>query len=138
MTKRDSKALGQYIRWIADEIGLRDWTLHLLDETADEDCNAQTRLIFGRKLASIRVATEFRELEPERIRQTIVHELVHCHFAAATNQVEHDLSEHLGSQASNLFFAGFLRNLEYGVDAVAGALAPHMPLIDWGKPDART
>lgn len=133
MKKRDRKTLGRYIHCIADEMGLRDWTLHLLREPCDEDCNAQTHIIYGRRKAEIRVSEEFRSREPERIRQTVVHELTHLHFAAATNQVDRDLQGHLGDQARDIFYQGWLRNFEYGIDATAIALAPHMPLIDWDE-----
>ncbi len=131
MRKRDWKELDRYVRWIADEIGLRDWTIDLQHEPCDEDCNAQANLVYGRRLVRIRVSRDFRGYDRERVRQTTVHELVHCHFAAADNQVQHNLPDHLGQQGSRLFFDAFRRNMEYGVDAIAGALAPHMPLIDW-------
>lgn len=131
MKKRDRKELGRYVRWVADEIGLRDWTIDLLTEPCDEDCNAQTRLIYGRKRAALRVSEGFRAFDLERIRHTIVHELIHLHLAAATNQVDHDIGEHLGATAYDIFWNGWLRNLEYGIDGLAGALAPHLPLIDW-------
>lgn len=129
--KRERKALGRYIRSVADEMGLRDWTLHLLREPCDEDCNAQTHMVYGRRTAHIRVSEGFRDREPEGIRQTVVHELTHLHFAAATSQAELDLEGHLGAQAHGVFWNGWQRNFEYGIDATAVALAPHMPLIDW-------
>lgn len=131
MRKKDRKALGRYIRHVADLMELHDWRLHLQDEPSEDDCNAQTRLIYGRKVAEIKVAEGFRFIEPERIRQTVIHELVHCHFAAISNQVGNDLGEPLGKQAADLFYEAWLRNFEYGVDATAAALAPHMPLIGW-------
>lgn len=131
MKKRERKALGHYIRWIADEMGLRDWNLHLLREPADDDCNAQARIIYGRKVCSIRVSEEFRTFEPERVRHSIVHELIHCHTAAADNTVQHDLTEHIGVCAADIFHSGYRRHAEYAVDGLADALSPHMPLIDW-------
>jgi hypothetical protein len=116
---------------MADEMGLRDWTIDLLAEPSADDCNAQTRMIFGRKRADLRVAETFRSFDRERIRHTIVHELAHLHLAAATSQAEQDIGEHLGATAYDIFWSGWLRNLEYGIDGLAGALAAHMPLIDW-------
>jgi hypothetical protein len=131
--KRDRKALALYIRSTADQMGLRDWDFNLLREPCDDDCNAQCRVIYGRKLADIRVSEHFREFDPARIRRTVVHELVHFHLAAATNSVEHDLDGHLSGQANGLFYSGWLRNLEYGVDGIATAWATTFPLIKWPK-----
>jgi hypothetical protein len=131
MTKAEQATLTTYIRTAADEMGLRDWRIELLDEPCDEDCNAQVRLIYGRKVATVRVSGDFRCFDLERIRRTVVHELVHLHFAAMTNQVEHDLDGHLSKQALDIFFSAWARDFEYGVDAIATAFAVHMPLIDW-------
>lgn len=133
MRKRDRKALGEYMRNIADVMGLRDWTLNLLHEPCDDDCNAQVRLIYGRKVADIRVSEAFRSFDPERIRRTVVHELIHFHFAACSNLIEHDLSGHLSKQALNIFFSAWVRDFEYGVDGLATAVASSLPLIEWPK-----
>ena len=133
MKKRERRIVKGYIREIADLLGARDWDVALRNEPCDDDWNAQVRLIYGRKRAEVRVHRYFAEMDAERIRQTIVHEVVHFHFAATSNQAEHDLKGHLSEQARDVFFSGWLRNLEYGIDGLAVAVAPHMPLIDWSK-----
>lgn len=133
MTRRDRKALGRYIRFVADAMELRDWTFVLSHDPAPDDCHAHITNTYGRKLAVIQVASDFRSAPPEQQRQTICHELVHCHLESSTNMVLNDLSEHLGKQADWLFWESFKRQIEYGVDALASALAKHMPLIVWPK-----
>lgn len=131
MRKRDRKALCHYIRWVADEMELRDWTFELMREPAPPDAWGRTVLTYGRKLAQIYVCEEFRTLAPEKQRQCIVHELVHAHLEGATNMVFNDLDRHLGAQSDEIFGAGFRRHIEYGVDGLADALAKHLPLIEW-------
>ncbi len=118
MKKRDRKALSAYIRSIADQLGLSDWNLNLLREPCGDDYNAQVRIIYGRKVADIRVSAEFRGFDLERVRRTVVHELIHLHFAACT-------------QALDVFFSAWLRDFEYGIDWVATTIAPRLPLIVW-------
>lgn len=139
MRKHDRKELGRYVRYVADEMGLRDWHLELLAEPPDGQAIGDDHITLadvspspGRRHATIRFCADFRELNPETQRMAVVHELVHLHLAPLQHQCENDLSaEMLGGPASHVFFCGFRRNLEYAVDAMTCALAPHLPLIDW-------
>jgi hypothetical protein len=45
--------------------------------------------------------------------------------------VRTDLEEFLGKQTDQVFYNGFRRQVEYSTDAIATAIAKHMPLIDW-------
>ncbi len=131
MTKRERRALGRYVRWIADAMELRDWTIHLADAPCDPEYSAKVELTEGRKHATISFNPRFREGAAEDQRQTIVHELVHCHFALPWRMVQTDLLQPLGQETYSIFCDSFRRTLEYGVDAVADAIAKHMPLIEW-------
>lgn len=136
MTKRDLKELGRYVRWIADEIGLRDWTINLCADGTETEDEAERALAeidccSGRRQARIDFCDDFRDIKPEDQRMAVVHELVHCHLAAVQEQCEHDLVDLIGRPADAVFTRSFRRNLEYAVDGITSALAPHMPLIEW-------
>lgn len=134
MKKKDREELKRYIRWVANEMLLADWTFDVKWESpSDPDALANCTPIFGRKRATLRFCDDFRNLVADEQRDTVVHELIHCHFAPAQCQVEKDLERHLGVQADQLFFESFKRNVEYAVDGLAGAIAKHMPLIEWPK-----
>jgi hypothetical protein len=131
MKKKDRRELERYIRWMADEMELRDWTIVLADEPCSPENEGDCKPTYGQKLATIRLCKEFRSHEAERQRRTIVHELLHCHWNAAWDMVDRDLEKALGAQADLLFSVAFNRNAEYALDATAHALAKHLPLIDW-------
>lgn len=132
LTKKDREALLDYTRWIADEIGLRDWAFEFPGgEPDNENWGADVECLPGRKVANIRFRGDCREWDLDTLRATICHELVHCHLAPLQHQCENDLDGLLGRPSAEVFFNGFRRNLEYAVDAVAEAIAPHMPLIEW-------
>jgi hypothetical protein len=133
MRKRDRRELTRYIRWVANEMELRDWTLTLADEACEPKYDATCQPAHGQKLATISVCKEFRSQDPERQRRSVVHELLHCHWHAAWEMVDADLEKALGGQADLLFSAGFNRNAEHALDATAHALAKHLPLIEWPK-----
>jgi hypothetical protein len=141
MKKRDRKALGHYIRWIADEMGLRDWTFDLIveeppprphDDTDGEHVYGATcQPIPGRKVARLVFAPWHRQSPKEDLRATVVHELTHCHFFGLWDTMRCDLLQTMGQGEYDMFIAGSERQMEYGVDAMALSLAKHMPLIDW-------
>lgn len=137
MKKRDRKALVTYIRSTADQVGLKDWEVVLSDEPAAEGKAASVQAAFGRKFARILIGKGFRGEAPEDQRDTIMHELVHLHLEPAADMVYRDLEKILGRPADAVFTNGFDRQLEYGIDALAGALAPHLPLIEWPKPKGK-
>lgn len=133
MRKRDRLELERYVRHVANEMELRDWTLQLLTAPCDPDYNAHVHIVYGRKLAQIAVDSDFRSFSPEKQRATIVHELVHCLLEPATNMALNDVQPHLGLVASRIWEDSFRRSIEYSTDAIADALAKHLPLITWPK-----
>lgn len=131
MNQRDHKIVAEYTRKLADMMELCDWTIELSKDPAPNDAYGHMLETYGRKLAVISVCKDFRELNAGIQRHTIIHELVHCHFASHTSMVLNDLEDTLGKTTDQVFWNGFKRQVEYAVDALASALEKHLPLIDW-------
>lgn len=140
MTKADWDALARYVRWVANEVGLRDWFLWLDHEPcgrlgADLDGHgsmAECEASKGRKHLRIRVCKDFREaLLAEAQRQTIVHELLHAHFAAMRQYVADAYPDNPAA------WEAFNTLLEFGVDAVAEEWSKNLPLVKWPAKRAR-
>ncbi len=141
MTKRDRRELGRYVRAIADEMGLRDWTLKVditkkikrAAKTPDgQEWGATCRPVPGRKFATLTFATDRRDDDLDELRQTVVHELVHCHFYGVWDTIRRDTVNLIDAQETyDTLIRSIERQMEYGVDAVADAIAPRMPLIEW-------
>jgi hypothetical protein len=149
LKKKQKKAIDCYVRACANEIGLRDWTL-TVDITDQEDLRATDDHdgddqvwgaacdpVKGRKYATIKFGTpnieRLLEGDLEDFRQTVAHELTHCHFAPLWDQMRLDLHKAglLSQPVYDIFIASAERNLEYGIDAMADAIAPRLPLLDW-------
>jgi hypothetical protein len=86
-------------------------------------------------VANIRVDTSFPDTSPEEQRNTIIHELLHCHFSMAQSVITDDLWDRrlLSQDAYSTFEASYRRAQEFGVDGVAMAIAQFFPLIDWSE-----
>lgn len=74
---------GAYLRYLADHMGLRDWTFVISNEPAQAGRNAEITPVWGRKHAVLRLGAEWPKLAPEAQRAALVHELVECHMAPA-------------------------------------------------------
>jgi hypothetical protein len=122
--------LAAYIRQLADLLGLRDWEIELLSEPADGKRTAEVQPTIGRKCATINVCRNWWSLSLEEMRQTIAHELIHLHFANCLHVVQIDLANVrlIGYPAFEVLIQTYIRQEEYGVDGLATAIAPLLPL----------
>jgi len=145
LRKRERKALGRYCREIANKLELRDWWVSTRvdnvggpqDRYDGKTWAASSNSIPGQKHVMLAFDPGCREWSREELRQTVAHELIHAHLAPMVEMTRVDLEPHLADQAHVLFDAAFTRHLEFAVDALADAVAPHLPLIEWSKPKKR-
>lgn len=138
MTKRDRKALGTYLRDLANKLELRDWVVDLVIAEPDtpprpdgKKWGASSESTPGRKWVTITFPSSCRDWPDWELRHTAAHELVHAHLAPLMEMIRVDLREHLGWPTYSLFCDGSTRWLEYAVEAWADTVAPRLPLIDW-------
>lgn len=124
--------LRAYARQLADLLHLKDWTI-LFDQSPPENDDAIASIdpCEGRKVATVHICSDFWEREADEQRQTITHELIHCHHDSASEIVRVDLVKHLSQQAYDILWGGYKRQMEYCVDGLADAIAPFLPLPPW-------
>jgi hypothetical protein len=140
LTNEEFAVLGRYIRERADEMGLRDWQIDLMhgppvndDGTEDSSCAARIDIRWGKRLARVWVEREFKENPPERQRQFIIHELVHCHFDHLDSLTSGKLRDHVGEIYWQAWHPAYWLMFENAIDAIAYSWAEKMPLIQWPK-----
>ena len=110
-----------YIRDLADRMELRDWRLAVSDYGPSNPAhNASITIANGKKYALIELSDNFLDTAPPEQRKSCVHELVHCHVEAAWEVAAGELPPAVRG--------AFARLMEYAVDGLADAQAPHMPL----------
>lgn len=140
MKRRHREALGHYVRYIADEMGLRDWTFEVEIGCPDvelpwgtEPALASIECVDGQKFATITFAEGTKGMPKAHVRHTVVHELIHAHLNPACELVRVDAKDGFSQATYEMLMASFRRSVEFAVDGLADALAPHMPLIDWSN-----
>lgn len=120
MTEAERGRWLTYVRALADRMGLKDWTITVPSGPPVGQSDASTWMCYGRRVARIHLPDSFVHESPEEQRDTIVHELLHLHFNAMDGLVTDWLD---GEKIK-----GYQRMFEHGIDAVAAALALHLPL----------
>jgi len=136
-TRRDRKALGKYLRRLANEVGLRDWTIVLgADEETGEGRAAQFDPRTSQKEATITFRAGWRSWDREYLRDTAVHELLHCHLTFM-DQLIIELDAHMGQPVYQLLCTAHRQHLEVACDGMAREWARRLPLIEWPAPIKR-
>ena len=133
MTKPERKVLGEYVRQVADEMELRDWTVTIGYENCEDHLEGTAEVTYGQRNIAIEFGKNFRDRSREEQRETVVHELTHAHLDVCWKMVQSDLAEALGKPVYYVFCDSYRRSMEFATDALAKTIARHMPLIDWPK-----
>jgi hypothetical protein len=115
-----------YVRDLADKLGLRDSKIAIDDDGPfGADDTAAIHCVEGRRIGHIRLSDDFLGAKPVEQRQTVVHELLHLHVDAAWRIA-------IGAMPEPVHLAYRLM-AEHGVDAIATAIAPLLPLPKFPK-----
>lgn len=119
-----------YVRLVADQLGLREWNITVSTEPADEGNLADISISYGQHRATVRFAGDRSRWTPEDTRNTVVHELLHCHLNILTDLMG-DIAEAIASEgATDVAVAAHQYVSERIVDALAAVIAPFVPLPD--------
>lgn len=124
----DVKELSVYVRELADLMGLRDWTIQV--EVGGDDlvgyagrCNVP----YGQKFATIRLAPSWAKETWSELRNTCVHELIHCHMMPIRWSIN-NVQNHLSPSMFDMFTGSYTDFEELAVDGIATAWAETLPL----------
>jgi hypothetical protein len=116
-----------YIRRMGDALLLRDWDLMLSRDRASCNNHASISLHEAKNQGTISLGQDWESRTPEQQRQTITHELLHCHTARLCRTMTR-LAEKDKRDLIEYVDASFDNEEEIVIDALSRVLAPFMPL----------
>lgn len=123
-TARRRKVVLEHVQVLAPTLRLADWDIRLdFDNPASEDSDAQIFRNDGQKRATVRFGPAFLTLSADDQRQTLVHELVHCHLFAL-HEVAAAAFKLLPEPARELAATLMNDQVELATDGLADAIAP--------------
>lgn len=126
MTASSRGTAARYARTVADRLGLRDWRFDVLDADAEPGTFATVRVFDEKRHADLRLCAEWDALPAAQRRESLVHEVLHCHLRGVA-AVAREARTHLPPAAADIAEAVLRVEVELAVDALAHALAPLMP-----------
>lgn len=127
ISPKSRREIGKYARQLADLLGLRDWTINLMHEFADDTADASILTVYGQKVANVYLAEDWESFSPERQRSVMIHELLHCHINAVREPVDH-IQDIVGTMVYQPLFNSVTQRLEFAVDGITLAIAQYYPL----------
>jgi hypothetical protein len=123
-------ALVNYVRKMADLMGLKDWQFFIKPKPTTEYL-AYTHIWGDSKTADLNFSEDFFNLGPAMQREVVCHELMHWHHDVISRYTRASFREHVGGGTSEQFRIAFMQHEELMIDAVASAWARQLPVIDW-------
>lgn len=127
MPVADHDRIGSYIRTLADKIGLSEWTFELSHEPlgTDEDTDTYAHIVCteAQCRAVITLGRGFLDEPLRQKRHTLIHELLHCHHAHATDVMRLTLPKLLGQPTYDALWEPFRQQFELMTDNLAFVLA---------------
>lgn len=131
------KRAEKYTQAVARGMGLSDWDVGVKREVLTDQTEdgvfilARCLQTYGRDQAHVQLSeTFFEHLSPEEQRDTIVHELLHCHIDYIIRATD-ALETQLNPPVWHLFRTELRERMEIITDRIARALAPKFPLPDF-------
>lgn len=131
MTDDAYRVLVNYIRDIADKVGLKDWQFFLERVEADQGVIASVEVWGDSTTCTLWFGPPFWKYGPRMQRETVVHELVHCHTHKLVRLVKTTMTNELGNQAAHAMNFSLEQMHEMAVDGIAASWARMLPCIDW-------
>lgn len=132
MSAKRLNRFGDYVRATANQLGLRDWTFRISHTPLlyENPRGAEIECMYGKREAIVRLRSDFQNHSKDQQRQTLVHELVHCHFAASRRVTRQGgaLWLLIGDSVGDMLRCQLNDAEEDAVDALACAIAEFLPL----------
>ena len=126
LTPKQRKRLGKYVRHVADELGLRDWVIHIEHAPLDADDPAMAVAVvpYGRSDVTLRFRGDFVHIDPDEQRMIVVHELLHCHLPSRRADDMWGVGPLIGQAAATVLEERYRYDIESIVDRLAVSIAP--------------
>lgn len=126
MTPGQWAYIEQYIRDLADRMGLKDWEIIVSRVPSRDGVLATVRVTYGRRQARMWLSEDFAGGQPHEQRLALTHELIHCHMDRM-DTVARQLEPVIGTAAHAVFMAAHAEAHEQATDALAVVLGAFLP-----------
>jgi hypothetical protein len=131
MTEDAKRVLINYVREIANRMGMKDWSFDISARDPLSGAIASTEVWGDSNTATLWIGKTFWKYGPRMQREVICHELLHWHTDKFYRNAREVYRNVLGREAFELSLASLRQMHELTVDGIASAWAREFPMIDW-------
>jgi len=134
MTAAQQRALGAYVREIADTLSLVEWKLVLIHDRPDgagPGTSGHCHVTFGHTHARIWIEPTAPEERPDWVRYVVTHELLHIPLQAPWWAWSRPVEDLVGVSTYDAICANAITAWEDTVDRLARVIGPMLPHCDW-------
>lgn len=123
LTKRERRAVEDFVTAAKPRLRLADWTVRFDFKSLPQDSTATMAHLPKSRWATLTLGESFRRESAQVQRQTLVHELVHCHLFDLHETAER-LVEDLTLGDAQAARTLLIDRCEWAVDTLADAFVP--------------
>lgn len=121
-----------YVQILRRRINLSEWKIELSEKPCPNDSLGECDIVYGQHIATISLNKNYKKEKPEILRNTIVHELLHCYMSQITeaaSQVMEPFEDDIhGRKIVQSTINASEYQIERIIDRLADVISPFMPL----------
>lgn len=133
--------INSYVQILRRKMGLSEWKIVLHEKPCSSDSLGECDVIYGQYRATISLNKDYRKEKPESLRNTIVHELLHCHMSPITEAAMTTFEPFEEEPHGRKIIQAAINSMEYQtervIDLLAELVSPMMPLPKIAKTKRR-
>jgi DNA polymerase II small subunit/DNA polymerase delta subunit B len=124
--------INSYVQIVRRKINLTEWRIDLNDKPCPNDSLGECEIVYGQHLATISLNKDYKKEKPETLRNTIVHELLHCYMSPITESATQVMEPFEDDIHGRKIVQSTINSIEYQIERVIDRLSeiisPTMPL----------
>jgi hypothetical protein len=130
--------INTYVQIVRRKMYLTEWKIDLNKKPCPSDALGECDVVYGQHTATISLHKSYKRDKPEILRNTIVHELLHCYLSPVTEstmQVMEPFEEDIhGRKIIQSTINAMEYQIERVIDRLAEIISPTMPLPKMPNP----
>jgi hypothetical protein len=124
--------INSYVQILRRKMGLSEWKIDLNDKPCSSDALGECDIIYGQHRATIALNKNYKKEKAESLRNTVVHELLHCHMSPITESAGQVMEPFEDDIHGRKIVQATINAIEYQtervIDLIAEVVSPIMPL----------
>lgn len=128
LSEAGQAALQAWVDAARARLALSDWEITVVREQSEGTALASSFVRHEADVSHIALSAEIAEWSPDELRQTLTHELLHCHFERVTALANRLVEHELGRRTEAVITSAVSLIEEQTIDRLATAIARFLPL----------